>query len=234
MVCGPTMASANAAIARAEREGFAVERIIALDSPTDACRAYFSQSAFDAWTRVEVNERDLGRTRNTIVPRTKGRYIAFLDSDDLFSENWLSEGIRCLDAAQDAGERVIAHPELNWLFDGAKDVFAKTDQSDPVFSPYLFYFSNYYDSLCMTPRQCHLDIPYVHRDIPNGLSFQDWQFAVETMDAGWKHVTVQNTIIFKRRRDESLVTGSQNRKAIVRSVDALSIDKVDALGENQR
>lgn len=230
IVCGPTMMSADAAIARARREGFTVEPLIVLDSATDACREYFEQPAFDHWGRVYVEERDLGRTRNKVIPDTKGRFIAFLDSDDLFSENWLSEGIKLLNRAEDAGEKVVAHPELNWLFDGATSVFAKPDQDCHVYSQYFFYYSNYYDSLCMAPRQCHLDIPYIHRDIPNGLSFQDWQFSVETTEAGWKHLTAKNTIIFKRRRDSSLVTESRDRQAIVRQLPAMAIDRVAALG----
>uniref|UniRef100_UPI003567A8D6 glycosyltransferase family A protein n=1 Tax=Aquicoccus sp. TaxID=2055851 RepID=UPI003567A8D6 len=216
IVAGPTMQAAEASVRYAEAEGFAVERMIVLDFATEECTAFFMQPAFDHWTRVELEQQDLGRVRNEIVPRTSGRYIAFLDADDLFSENWLAEGIRCLDAAAARGERAIAHPELNWLFDGGNSVFAKPTQSDPLFSPHFFYLINYYDSLCMTPRQAHLDIPYVHRDIPNGLSFQDWQFSIETMAAGWEHIIAKDTIIFKRRRDFSLVTESRDRKAILR------------------
>jgi hypothetical protein len=66
----------------------------------------------------------------------------------------------------------------------------------------------------------------VHRDIPNGLSYQDYQFAIETMSRGWKHVVVKDTIIFKRRRDFSLVVQSSSRRAIVRSLPEMAIDRV--------
>lgn len=229
LVCGPTMASADAAIACAQDAGFIVERIIALDNATPATTEWFHQSRFDHWTRITFTEGDLGRVRNTVVPLSKGKYIAFLDSDDLFSQTWLREGMRKLQDADDADEKVIVHPELNWLFDGAHAVFLKPDQTDPLFSPYHFYSMNYYDSLCMTPRAAHLEFPYVHRDIPGGLSFQDWHFSIETMAGGWTHVAAQNTIIFKRRRDDSLVTESRARRAIVRQIDAMAVDKIDDL-----
>ncbi|MEO1102115.1 MAG: glycosyltransferase [Pseudomonadota bacterium] len=232
-VAGPTMRSAEAAIDRAQREGLSVEAFIALDAPTEACHDYFTQAVFDGWQRIVLDERDLGRTRNTIVPQTVGRFIAFLDADDLFSENWLSEGGKRLGEGEMNGEMLIAHPELNWLFDGATMAFAKPNQDDPVFVPHFFYFSNYYDSLCLAPRQAHLEIPYVHRDIPNGLSFQDWQFSIETMAAGWKHVAVKDTIIFKRRRDSSLVTESGNRNAVVRALEAMAIDHIAELGRTE-
>lgn len=232
LVCGPTMQAADAAIACAEAAGITVERIIVLDNATGATKAWFGQPAFDSWDRIEMEEGDVGRVRNAMIPRTKGRFVAFLDSDDLFSENWLREGVQRLRRAEAAGERAIAHPELNWLFDGAHSVYYKPNQDDPLFTPYYLYTMNYYDSLCMAPREAYLEFPYVHRDIPNGLSFQDWQFSIETMAGGWKHVNARDTIIFKRRRDDSLVTESRARRALVRALDPMAIDRVADLGRN--
>src|ERR671924_1621146 len=96
LVCGPTMRSADLSVAEARDRGYTVETIIALDKATAATSDYFHQSRFDHWERWEMGEGDLGRVRNAIVPRTKGRYIAFLDADDLFSDNWLAEGIAAL------------------------------------------------------------------------------------------------------------------------------------------
>jgi hypothetical protein len=223
LVCGPTMRSADLAVAEARDRGYMVETIVALDKATAATSDYFLQPRFDHWERWEMGEGDLGRVRNAIVPRTKGRYIAFLDADDLFSENWLAEGIAALNAA---GERAIAHPELNVIFDGGKSVRQNVDSSSPLFSPYMLYVRNCYDSLCMSPREAHLAVPYVHRDIPNGLSYQDWQYAIETLSRGWRHLVVQDTIIFKRRRDFSLVVESNNRKSIVRALPEMAIDRV--------
>lgn len=230
LVAGPTLTAADAACACAEADGISIERIIALDRATPATTDWFAQAAGPQWHQIEMDEGDLGRVRNAILPRTKGAFVAFLDADDLFSENWLRDGVRRLQRAQADGQRAIAHPELNWLFDGASSVFLKPDQDDPLFSPWHFYFMNYYDSLCMAPREAHLAHPYVHRDIPNGLSFQDWQFSIETMAAGWHHVNAPGTIIFKRRRDASLVSESRARRALVRAQEAMRIDRVSALG----
>ena len=232
LVCGPTITSANAAVAAAEAAGITVERIVALDNATPETRAWYAQPALDGWTRLDFEEGDLGRVRNAVLPLSKGRFIAFLDADDIFSENWLREGVLRLRAAEEAGERAIAHPELNWLFDGATSVYLKPDQDEPLFTPWHFYAMNYYDSLCMCPREAHLEHPYVHRDIPNGLSYQDWHFSIETMGAGWKHVSARDTIIFKRRRDESLVGESRNRRSLVRQLEPMAIDRVRDLGAN--
>ena len=229
-VCGPTMAASDLAVEAARAGGLTVQTIIALDAATEATTAYFRQPRFDHWERWVYDEGDLGRVRNTLLPETDGRFIAFLDADDLFSENWLLEGVAALVAAGERGERAIAHPELNVVFDGARSLWVNIPQDSPLFTPHYLYARHYYDSLCLAPREAHLEIPYVSRDVPNGLSYQDFQFTIETLDAGWRHLVVRDTIIFKRRRDDSLVTESNRRKSVVRSLPGMAIDRVRDLG----
>jgi glycosyltransferase involved in cell wall biosynthesis len=229
-VCGPTMRSADLAVEWARARGYSVQTILGLDAATPATAAYFGQSRFDHWDRRVLEEGDLGRARNALVPMCEGRHIAFLDADDLFSENWLAEGIARLDEAAERGERAVAHPEVNVIFDGQSTVLLNIDQDSPLFTPHYLYVRHYYDSLCMAPREAHLEVPYVTRDVPNGLSYQDFQFTIETMAAGWKHRVVPDTIIFKRRRDFSLVTESNTRKSIVRKLPVMAIDRIRELG----
>lgn len=234
LVCGPTMTAADAAVDAARRAGHTVQTVIALDRATEATTEYFQQPAFDHWERWVMEEGDLGRVRNLLLPRTEGRYIAFLDADDLFSENWLAEGVTRLKRAEEEGDRIIAHPELNVVFDGGGQLNHVIDQDSPFFTPFFLYVRNPYDSLCLSPREAHLAVPYVHRDIPNGLSWQDWQFAIETMSRGWRHVVVPDTIIFKRRRDFSLMVESSNRKSMVRSLPEMAIDRIRDLTRRGR
>jgi len=229
-VAGPTMRSADLAVETARTRGLTVQTILGLDAPTEETAAHFSQARFDHWERRVLQERELGRVRNALVPDCDGRYIAFLDADDLFSENWLAEGVAALDAAAERGERAIAHPELNVVFDGQRTAYVNIDQSSPLFTPHYLYFRHYYDSLCMAPREAHLEVPYVIRDVANGLSYQDFQFTIETLAAGWRHLVVRDTLIFKRRRDVSLVTESNLRKSLVRKLPAMAIDRVRDLG----
>lgn len=226
LVSGPTMASADLAVAAARDAGYTVQTVIALDKATDATTEYFQQGDFDHWERWEMDEGDLGRVRNALVPRTQGRYIAYLDADDLFSENWLVKGLAEVEAARARGERAIAHPEVILTFDGAVGLHQNVDQRSPLFTPYFLYVRNAYDSLCLSPREAHLTVPYVERDMARGLSWQDWQFAIETMSRGWTHVVVRDTVIFKRRRDFSLMVESAGRKSLVRSLPEMAIDRV--------
>jgi glycosyltransferase involved in cell wall biosynthesis len=226
LVAGPTMRSAEIAVEAARARGFTVEQIIALDKATEATTRYFSQPRFDHWQRRTLQEGDLGLVRNALVPDTEGDYIAFLDADDLFSENWLAEALATVKAGEEAGEGLIASPELEVLFDRNVAAVRNLEQDSPLFTPYFLYLRGYYDSLCVAPRRAHLEVPYLHRDIPNGLAYQDFQFAIETMSRGWRHVIVKDTIIFKRRRESSLVVESSARRAIIRSLPEMAVDRV--------
>jgi hypothetical protein len=229
LVCGPTMDSADAAVDAAREAGHTVETVIALDNATEATTEYFQRPDFDHWERWVAHEGDPGRVRNALVPRTSGRYIAFLDADDLFSENWLAEGVSLLKAAEQRGERVIAHPEVNLIFDGGTQLNHNVSQDSPLFTPHYLYVRNCYDTLCLSPREAHLALPYGKRDIANGISREDWQFAVQTMSRGWRHVVVPDTIIFKRRRDFSMMVESAGRKSLLRSLPEMAIDRIREL-----
>ena len=232
VVAGPSLHGAANAVRCAEAAGFRVEVLVGMDTPSDECRAFFRQQTFGNCKTVEFQMADPYPARNALVAMAAGRWLAFLDADDLFSENWLVNAAKRLADAERASERVVVHPEINWVFDGLASVYAKTPQSDAQYVPHHFYFANYYDMLCMAPRQVHLDIPYVRRDLVTGYGYGDWQWNIESMAAGWRHVIAKDTIIFKRRRDKSVVVENIAREAVIHDVEPMAIDRVLGLGRN--
>lgn len=230
VIAGPTMRSVEAAIARVEAEDFTVERFLAFDTPSDACRAFFDQPGCDRWTKHEFEFRDQGKTRNAAISKTLGRWIALLDGDDLFSENWLIEALYMLRDAEAQGRRIIVHPELNWVFDAGQFVFTKPSQTEPLFSSHYFFCANYYDALCAAPREVWSEHPYPDRALKAGFAYEDWQWGIETMSAGWEHEAARDTIIFKRRRDASQTLESRDNAALIRNIEATAINRILSLG----
>ena len=230
VVAGPTFFSAEAALAPLEAAGCRVERLIGLDTASDACRAYLQQPHFDHWTKIEFEFADQGKSRNALAERAKGHWLAFLDGDDLFSENWLIEAVRILEATETHGQRTIVHPELMWQFDAGASVLNRPGRDDPFFSPYYFAQNNYYDALCAARREAWLEYPFSDRAIEGGFAFEDWQWGIETMWGGWNHVIAKDTIIFKRRRDQSQTHEAKGRSACIRAIEATAIDRVGGLG----
>lgn len=230
VVAGPAMRSVEIAIGAAQAEGFQIERLIGLDTPSDDCRAFFSQPEYASWRLTEHNLRDQGRGRNALAEIATGRWIAFVDADDLVSENWFVIAASLLAKADQENRKIIVHPEINWVFDARQSVFTKPFQDDPFFIPHYFYVLNYYDALCIAPREAFKKIPYVFRKMSDGFAYEDWQWNIESMTAGWSHVVAKNTIIFKRRRDISQTIESGTRNAVIRAIEPLEIDRIGELG----
>ncbi len=220
-LAGMSLHSLLDAVARAEESGLKCEILIVLDRPDAPTAEMFAEAESRGWRVHEVDFGDQGKTRNHAVTLSKGRYIAFLDGDDLWSENWLVEAYRMCET--DPG-RIIAHPEVDWFFQENNNLFFHVDQTDPAFDPSVLRFVNCWDALCMAPREAHERFPYCDRDIDTGFAFEDWQWNCETLEAGYVHRVVPDTIHFKRRRKNSQTMKASARKALVRRTALFSYD----------
>lgn len=233
IVAGPTMRSAEAAVGVAESAGFRVERLIGLDAASERCRAFFTQPAMSRWFSVALDERDLGLARNALAKLANGRWLAFLDADDLFSENWLVEGARMLARAEAGGEKVILHPEVNVFFDGMNSALGNIAGDSALSTPYYWYVANYYDSLAIAPQEAFSEAPYVGRDRERGFGYEDWRWNLDTIAAGWQHAVVKDTIIFKRRRDMSLVFELAQKRSLLWDMEIMAIDQISESGSRR-
>lgn len=233
-VAGPTIRSCDAAISAAERSGYLVERLIGLDNATSEATEYFHQPDLEHWRKVPLDVGDLGLARNGLAQSAQGAFLAFMDADDLFSENWLVEGAKALKAAAEQGQRAILHPELNWFFDAANAVLVNPDPTSVFYTPYYWRVGNHFDSLAMADTETFLEIPYRGRDRNNGFGYEDWCWNIETLQAGFIHHVVPDTIIFKRRRDNSLVTELNTNKNVLWELDMLAIDNLHSHAQQNR
>ena len=231
VMLGTTLRSVEVAIARAEADGLTCERLIGLDDCTKTTRAIALSSHFKDWSVRDVVFRDPFLTRNAMIEAAHGRWVALVDGDDLVSENWLARGAETLKGAGDKADTTVVHPELNVIFDQHNGSFLKIAPTDPLFVPEVFYFDNYYDLMAFAPRALHLTYPFDPRDLDAGYGFQDWQWNLKTLAAGISHQVAKDTIVFKRRRPNSISEVNRGRNAVVGFVDeAMRIDKVRQLG----
>lgn len=231
IVAGPTVVSVKDAITCVEAMGIEVECLIGLDNPSAECEEFFTQPSMSDWNLHRFGFADPFLTRNALAAEAKGRWIAFIDADDLISENWLTEAVGLLQKAEQNDEKIIVHPELNWIFEGANSIFVKPDQLEEMFNPYYFYLGNYYDMMSVYPIEAVRTVPYGSRDIAHGYGYQDWQWNVQVMAAGWRHTIAADTVIFKRRRADSVSVQNSQKKAVIRPVSELGIDRIQQLVE---
>ena len=150
--------------------------------------------------------KDQGLARNKLVNESKSEYLGFMDGDDLCSENWIAASFRKI---LNSDQKVIIHPELNWFFDNQNSILLNIEDENTLFDKEYYLQHNYYDALCIAPREAWLENPYCTRQLKKGFAYEDWLWNIETRLAGWKHKIAKDTIIFKRRRK----TNSQNLAA---------------------
>ncbi|GAB3864396.1 hypothetical protein GCM10028801_33480 [Nocardioides maradonensis] len=200
-----------AAADHARAAGLTVDFVVMLDRPDDATLA--TAEVVRDRARVEVLDLgDHGIVRNEAIGLAEGEYVAFLDGDDLWSENWLTAAY---DVCRADPDRVVAHPALNWFFEGQSNLFFIADQDDPDFYAGAFLrVANPWDQLCMASRALHLAYPYPARDLAVGYAYVDWSWNLATVEAGCVHRVVEDTIHFKRRRSTSQLTLAQAASTI--------------------
>lgn len=213
-MAGVTIRSATAAVEAAQADGLDVEILVVMDNPDEATVEAFEDVEDLGWSMETVNFKDQGMVRNHAVTRSNGQYIAFLDGDDLWSENWLVEAYRVVAAHPG---RTIAHPEVNWFFQGSNNLFFHADQMEAAFEANFLRFGNYWDALCLAPRVAYTDFPYAQRALLDGYAYEDWQWNIDTMEAGFVHRVAIDTIHFKRRRAESQTLQASRRKTLTRT-----------------
>jgi hypothetical protein len=196
---GVSFRSMLAAVRLATEARLDVEMLVVLDKPDEATREMLAEVETHGARLLEVTYGDQAPVRNHAVRESRGRFIALLDGDDLWTENWLVAA-HSLCAAD---SRTIAHPYADWVFGENHFLWLPPDQTDAQFEPATLRVTNAWDALCLAPREAYLDHPFQARSLPQGYAFEDWLWNLETVQAGYVHRVVPETIHFKRSRPAS-------------------------------
>ncbi len=224
----PALASMARAVSVAREAGLAVEALAFLDRPDRLTRKALDSAG--AWLdRIdEVDFGDLGSVRNAGAEMASGEFLAFLDGDDLWGEQWLSSAWNSASAHPSPGESVW-HPEYLLLFDAddlalppAPGGVANPAQKSlwfhhgscyaPGFDARVLLFENIWSANVFASRRLHLAHPYLRVDAEGGFGIEDWSWNAETLAAGVAHLVVNDTVhLIRMRPDGSLNLLNQAR-----------------------
>ena len=210
VLAGPSFVSFDQAIEAARQSGLMVEGLIVMDRPDAATREEFSGVA--SRYRVLLSDAgDPGLARNAGVEAASGRFVSFLDGDDLWSREWLVLAHRLCAAEPDG---IVAHSEVNVVFGEAHAMWWHIDSRDPDFDVDYLRIGNYWDAMSFAARAIHRQYPYMANDLRRGFGHEDWHWNCVTLENGIDHRPVAGTVHFKRRRRGSQMALCETVSAI--------------------
>lgn len=212
ILSGPALASFQQAINHARAHGISVEPLVVIDRPTQATTWQFSNPP-DGLQVLKTDLGDPGLARNAGTKIAKGRFVSFLDGDDLWCQDWLTAAYMfCL--PHDGP--VVAHSECNIVFGEVRLVWWHTDSRDSSFDADYLRLGNYWDAMSFCERDILLKYPFIVNNLAAGLGHEDWLWNCETLAAGIDHRPVPGTVHFKRRRKGSQMALCDAAGAVVR------------------
>ena len=202
------LASVADAVARARAEaGLDVAVHIVLDRPDDLTREVAEASRPEGATMEEVDHGDLALSRQSGIAAVTADFVALMDGDDLWGQDWL---VRAHEQARRATRPTVWHPDINVIFGGGQpQVFVHADSESPDFDSFELFDHNHWTSLSFAARETYLEFPFHPLHLTRGRGFEDWSWNCRTLAAGVAHRVVPETVHFIRRREGSLSRLSQ-------------------------
>ena len=206
----PSLTSAWRAVAAAQANGIDASLILVLDTPDQATTHMAGQWEARGASIIECEVGDLGAARNYAAETLDSEWLAFLDADDLWGEDWLVEAHGAATEAKASMFIDVWHPQLNIIFGDHHSFLHHIPSTDPSFSWARFRLHNAWTALCFV-RRAHIQaVPYPRNNLAAGFGFEDWSWNEEILRRGGRHQVVPNTCHFIRRGgDGTLLRQSQ-------------------------
>jgi glycosyltransferase involved in cell wall biosynthesis len=183
------------------------ELIIVDDGSTDeATLSTLAMYRDQGLTVHRTSNKGAPAARNYGIARSTSEYILCLDADDILLPEYLQEVAPILDERQEIG---IVTPHVEFF--GDKVGIWKTMDYNP---PALLR-ENCISSASMFRKICWEQVGGYH-NIP---AFQDWDFWISIMEAGWKWSVVAKPLYRYRVRPKSISEyGRSNRGQLLRTI----------------
>jgi teichuronic acid biosynthesis glycosyltransferase TuaG len=210
-----------------EAQGFRDFEVIAVnDGSTDTTGEVLASYAAGFPFRVVTQEnRGLGGARNSGIAAAEGRFLAFLDADDLWAPNKLARVFDCL---QETGADLVCHDE--WFEQDGRVI------AEHRYGPHARYHDLLFKGNCLSPsavavrRQAVLDVGGFTED-RRSHGVEDYDLWMRLADAGAKihflHETLGTYVLHGSNMSE--MGDFQEREGVVLERHFAALDMNDAM-----
>lgn len=192
----PTLRSVSEAVRNLKKNS---ELLIVLDCADEATLEIAHEFSDSAWVSTRIHQvscADLTEARRSGLQATNATTIAFVDGDDLVSENYFDASLSLLEEFPTA----VTHAEFVICF-GARDTVSRIDSSNSGLISYLDVLEhNLWPSTLVARRKILLENPHVSLPPARGFGPEDWYWNLKTLARGIDHLATPGTAYFYRTR----------------------------------
>lgn len=211
-----TLKSLDLCIQEAVCSNLTVELICVLDSATTKLSEKIQDFQFKSLVLlkvIHVTNASLGLSRNDGIKVCTGNFICTADADDLISSNWL---LACFQTAQNYFSETKKHCIVvsEFIYSFGNSVSLQKYFASRYFSPCDVIAYNPFSSRVFAHRTIFEKLMYQNLNKNSGFAYEDWDFNVRSYFLGIEFITAPQTILFYRRRDNSIMTQSDYVKLI--------------------
>lgn len=227
-----TMQAIFVGLKELDSKKYPYEIIVHIDNGDDVTDEYFKRYEKDKRIKIiHSHFGDLGLSRNCIAQNANGKYISFLDADDMLSSNWYTSALKRMEESK---ETIMVHPNIQFNF-GAGTRLEFTERKDS-FEKYedaiILAGVNRWCSAIMGERETFLKYPYM--ETKNGYGYEDYHLNSNTVGHGIKHMVAHETVMFYRQKASgSLLTSSNMDKVIQPYVSLFDIEFFKSITESE-
>jgi len=185
--------------------GLSSELIAVLDRCDVHTRAVVESELRGDTTAVvlPVDFGDLGEARNAGMARASGEYGCTVDGDDLISSNWLVAAHR---RTSGPGYTRVVHPDYVLEFGAGRGITRLPDMDTDELPLAALLTCHPWTSCAFAPISAYRESPYPGSTGKNGgYGFEDWHWNLGQIALGRRHVTAGETVLFYRKRPDSLL-----------------------------
>ena len=199
----------------AEHAGIAAEFIFVLDcADIDTTNIVVQHPIVQEQDLVLATHcRDLGLARNAGIAWARGEVVCNFDGDDFFSTNWIAAALHRL---RSQGNLVVVHPRYIVSFGLIRSMCRVIDQTEDAFPEAALLKVHPWNAHVMAPAALFRAVPYRPSAAATGFGYEDWHWALEALAQGARHVTAQQTVLYYRRKANSMLSEYESQHMLIR------------------